>query len=168
MRKNIIFKLLVFLIVLMNFQTTIAQLPASFNEQENKLLLLDELFENNQLIAAKEVIKELQKTELDHTQSRFVAYYQCLMALKMNQLDGPRLVKNFEKENQDFSKVDYLKKNLGDYFFKQKNYSRAVKEYEQVDGKNLESDDLMSFISNLVTAISKMKTQAWQRNIFIR
>lgn len=149
MQKRFIYSILVIIGMLIYNSHTKAQLPESYNETQNELLLIEDLIENNKYMAAHSLIHDMRKLDLDDTKRSDLDFYECILSLKMDLREGPGLVKRFETKHPQYSKLETLKKEKGDYFFKHKKFKNAVKEYEQIKPSNLEATDRYTYFFKL-------------------
>jgi len=149
MQKRFIYSFLVFLYIGVFQQLSFAQLPESYNETQNKLLLIDDLIVQHQFMAAQTLIQDMKKMELDNNKIAELDFYECYLALKMDLREGPGLVKKFEENHPQYSKLETLKKEKGDYFFEHKKFKNAIEEYEQVRPVNLEKEDRYTYFFKL-------------------
>lgn len=149
MQKRFIYSILVIVSVIVYVPLLKAQLPESYNETQNGLLLIDDLIENNRYMAAHSLIQDMRKLDLNDAKKADLDFYECILSLKMDLREGPGLVKKFELKHPQYSKLETLKKEKGDYFFKHKKFKNAAKEYEQVRPANLETEDRYTYFFKL-------------------
>lgn len=149
MQKRFLYSLFFIISLSLNSEFAKAQMPVSYNQVQNKLLLINDLVENNRLMAANAIIQDLKSQPLNKTKKAELSYLECFISLKMDLREGPGLVKKFEINYPQYSKLETLKKEIGDYYFKHKKYKNAIKEYEQVRPVNLETEDRYTYFFKL-------------------
>ncbi len=149
MRKILFYSILSFSLILFVAPNLSAQSSQADKEFLSQQLLLSDLIENNRLLAAQTLIRDLKKEENNLSQSADLNYYNALISLKLDLREGPGLVEKFENDYPHYSKLETLKKVRGDYYFKHKKFKNAVVEYEQVRPANLEKEDRETYFFKL-------------------
>ncbi len=168
MQKRFIYRLLTAIVFISIHQIAFGQAPVSHKERPNELLLIDELLENNLHMAAQSLIQDIKKQNISDTKRAQLDYYENLISLRMDLREGPGLVKKFEENYPHFSKMETLKKEKGDYYFKHKKFKNAVKEYEQVKASNLDSDDRNTYFFKLGYSYFETDKPKKAKNLFYK
>lgn len=122
-----------------------SQITQTNDKNQTSLKLLNDLVENNRFLAAQNIIDELDKNDCDNIQLLEMDYFLALISLKLDLREGPSLVEKFEIQYPEYSRLESLKKEKGDYYFKHKKYKNAVVEYERVRPRNLSNEERLTY-----------------------
>jgi Tfp pilus assembly protein PilF len=127
-------KVLFVLILGISFHGSIAQDLLSQRKTERCFTSARELFERNELGAARESFEEFLKISPGQDGRRVQAeYYQALCALSLHHIDGERLMVSFCEAHANDPHASVGRYDLGNFFYTDKNYIRAAKEYGNAD-----------------------------------
>lgn len=149
MQKRLLFAIYAFVLWAFIVSPVHAQITQTNEETQAKLLMIDDLIENNRFIAAQNLISGFDKNQISEPQKAELAYYNALVSLNLDLREGPSLVEQFESKYPEFSKLESLKKSKGDYYFKHKKYKNAIVEYKQVKPNNLDTEERNTFLFKL-------------------
>lgn len=149
MRKRIFQNMICLSIFILSIPILNAQSSTSDKDFQAQQILLYDLIENNRFMAAHTLIFDLNKKELNLSQKADLDYLNTFISLKLDSRDGPSLVEKFENDYPQYSKLETLKKEKGDYYFKHKKFKNSVVEYEQVRPSNLEKEDRNTYFFKL-------------------
>jgi TolA-binding protein len=141
MLKNITFSTLLILLLLILMDNSFAQQPQAYNERDDQLLLINQMIDNSNYLSAQSLINKLNIQNSDLLTESYLDYYEAMISLISGSREGPGLAKKFEYKHSQFSKLDKLKLEKGNYYFKKKKYKNAAAEYEQVNPKYLDRID---------------------------
>jgi len=145
MRKTLL--LYFFLLILFGFNLPLltAQVSQVNTQTQSDMLLLNNLMENHRYLAAQSLISNIDLSKKTLVQKQELIYLKALISLKLDLREGPGLVEKFEDMYPEYSRLESLKKEKGDYYFKHKKYKNAIIEYEQVRPNNLKKDEKLTF-----------------------
>ncbi len=145
MRKQLLFIIFVLIMIGIAPFYSYAQFPQINTDVQSKLLLIEDLLENNRFIAAQDLIDDCNSTNITDLQRTELEFLSAISSIKMGLKQAPKFTEKFEKEHTEYSRVESLKMATGDYYFKRKRYKNAVNEYAQVRSKNLSADERNEF-----------------------
>lgn len=142
MNKNILILGLIFLFPLTSFSQY-----AFVNSQADKIYQDGvEFFEQKQYTAAQNKFEEYRNHQ---DKSRLKAdnaeYYSSLISIYLYHANGEKRVKSFVESNPTHPKAAEAYFELGNFYFREKNFAKAIQYYEKTNAEKLRGDDKTHF-----------------------
>ncbi|WMN10965.1 tetratricopeptide repeat protein [Marivirga salinae] len=101
-----------------------------------------EFFEQKQFTAAQnkfeDYLKHQDKTKL---KSDNAEYFSALISIYLYHANGEKRVKSFVESNPTHPKASEAYFELGNFYFREKNYAKAIQYYEKTDAEKLRGED---------------------------
>lgn len=110
-----------------------AQNTLYYTENEGLYREALELMDKSSFTAAREMFERYIASEGTKANLIEAKYYQSICALTLHHEDGEKLIENFITNNETHPKAVLAYFELGNYYFQQKNYSKAIEYYEKVN-----------------------------------
>jgi TolA-binding protein len=109
---------------------------------ENELLYKRglELLDKEKFSAARHAFESYVKENPEGIKSSEARYYVAFSALQLNNQDGEKLIETFIEANPTHPKSLTAYYELGEYYFKDKNYSKAITYLEKVNVQHVSSN----------------------------
>lgn len=132
--KNFIFFIIAFFsITFLSAQNTLTQISADKHYTTGV-----ELIDKEKYGAARHAFEHyLKSSEKEDVKAVEATYYIAYSALRLYHADGEKLVENFIHEHEDHPKALQAYYEMGNFYFGEKNYSKAIKYLEQVNVQHL-------------------------------
>ncbi|WP_340153516.1 tetratricopeptide repeat protein [uncultured Marivirga sp.] len=101
-----------------------------------------EAFEQKQYTTAQNKFEEYRKLQ-DHERIKAenATYYSALISIYLYQSNGENRIKSFVKSNPAHPKALEAYYELGNFYFREKNYAKAIQYYEKTEGDKLKGED---------------------------
>ncbi|MGJ3236201.1 tetratricopeptide repeat protein [Marivirga sp.] len=101
-----------------------------------------EAFEQKQYTTAQNRFEDYQKHH-DHEsiKSKNAEYFSALIAIYLYQTNGEKRIKSFVDANPSHPKALEAYYELGNFYFREKNYAKAIQYYEKADDDKLRGED---------------------------
>ncbi|SMG14713.1 Tetratricopeptide repeat-containing protein [Marivirga sericea] len=105
-----------------------------------------EYFEQKQYTAAQNKFEEYQK-HVDNERLKVVnaEYYSALISIYLYHSNGEKQVKSFVESNPTHPKASEAYFELGNFYFREKNYAKAIQYYEKTAADKLRGEDKTHF-----------------------
>jgi TolA-binding protein len=132
--SNILFVVIFFVFSSTNFAQKSDIYTNSLKEYKHAV----ELYNNRDFVASKHMFNKL-KNEFDNS-SELKAnceYYEAFCTIKLGDQNGDEMMRNFVERYPTSTKQNTAFLEVGDYYFKNANYSYALKWYNRVETRNL-------------------------------
>jgi tetratricopeptide (TPR) repeat protein len=101
-----------------------------------------EFFEQKQFTAAQNKLDEYQNhKDRDKLKAENAAYYSALSSIYLYHADGEKRVKSFVESNPTHPKAPEAYFELGNFYFRDKNYAKAIQYYEETNADKLKEED---------------------------
>lgn len=145
MNKKKIISLFSFLIILS--LNTFSQLPFTGKEIGSEFNRGKDLFDKEKYPAAIRLFDSFLKNneKSEPVLSSEAEYYSAVSALKLFSADAEYRVIKFIKTHPESPKLNDLRLFLGDYFYQNKSFKKAVKYYDEVNRQELKSEELAEY-----------------------
>ena len=97
-----------------------------------------DLYNNRDFVASKYLFNKL-KSEFDQSSEHKAncEYYEAFCAIRLKDKKGDQMMRDFVERNPTSTKQNTAFIEVGDYYFKNANYSYALKWYNRVETRNL-------------------------------
>jgi len=124
------------------FVTSICQAQNSLSNTVPESLYLKglELIDKNNFTAARETFEEYLEVADEGVRKADAQYYMAYSALSLYHEDGEKLVENFIRNNENHPKAALAYYELGNFYFKNKNYNKAAEYLSKVRLSLVSSD----------------------------
>ena len=132
--SNILFVVIFFIFSSTNFAQKSDIYTNSLKEYKHAV----ELYNNRDFVASKHLFNKL-KNEFDNS-SELKAnceYYEAFCIIQLGDQNGDEMMRNFVERYPTSTKQNTAFLEVGDYYFKNANYSYALKWYNRVETRNL-------------------------------
>jgi TolA-binding protein len=139
------FRILLFLSVFLLLQTAIkSQETAYYGNVQQKIDLAKELFRKGKYISSFREFEKIQK-KLDSKSEQFseAEYYKSVAALKAGYSAGSKMLTSFTENYAESPFINQAWYNLGDYQFERKQYTIAVRTFQNIRRNDLGRDELI-------------------------
>jgi len=99
-------------------------------------------FEQKQYTAAQNKFENYRNhPEREQIKAENALYYSALISIYLYHADGEKRIKSFVESNPTHPKALEAYFELGNFYFREKNYAKAIQYYEKTDVKNLRGAD---------------------------
>lgn len=123
-----------------------AQQTAIWHDPEFNYKLAYELFVKEKYSAAKkEFEKALQNPDLPSASRQNAQYYMAVCSAELYHTDGEKILEKFIEENPQSIKTPLAHFQLGRIYFKQKQYAKAIDNFEKADVFYLKNDEVTEY-----------------------
>ncbi|MES1216261.1 MAG: tetratricopeptide repeat protein [Bacteroidota bacterium] len=140
-------RLLVFPAILIGF-ISLAQESRFYDDPDAKFKEAKEYFQKEEYSLAYPILKELQQSlrETDKANNTIVTqeinYYTVVCGLKQNEGRAEDLAKTYIGVEKNTARVQQMNFHLGEYYFRKKDFEKAVQLYEQSNISNLSNAEI--------------------------
>ena len=138
MNKNILILGLIFL-----FPFSLMSQYAFVNTQADKIYQDGiEFFEQKQYTASQNKFESyLSHQDKNKLKADNAEYYSALISIYLYQANGEKRIKSFVESNPTHPKAIEAYFELGNFYFREKNYAKAIQYYEKTNAEKLRGDD---------------------------
>jgi TolA-binding protein len=143
--------LLIFLFFTLTESDVVSQVPFTSKEINSEFNRGMELFNKEKYPAAIRLFDSFVKSD-DKSNLILIAeaqYFSAIAALKLFNADAEYRMIMFIFTHPESPRINEARLSLGDYFYQNKNYRKAVTYYESVNRQELESDKLTEYFFRL-------------------
>lgn len=130
-------RIVVFLYLFTAFYSLSAQHTLSQLDQDHYYRLGLDLIQKKQYGAAREALETYLQLPGEKLHKTDAQYFRAYSALRLYHSDGEKLLREFVNQNEDHPKALIAYYELGNFYFKEKNYRRAIRFYEEADLSSL-------------------------------
>lgn len=123
----------IFLLVFMLF-VGITKAQNTLSQEPSQALYLKglELIDKNNYAAARQIFEQYLDQSPDGERAADAAYYIAFSALSLYHQDGEKLIEDFIRNNSNHPKAALAYLELGNFYFRQKNYNKATQYLSKV------------------------------------
>ncbi len=100
-----------------------------------------DLLEKSDYAAARETFERYVRQSNDGMKKADAEYYIAFSALSLFHQDGEKLIENFIRDNESHPKASLAYFELGDFYFKQKSYNKAIEYLAKVNYSALSNEE---------------------------
>ena len=139
------FRIFIFLSVFLLLQTSLkSQETAYYGNVQQKIDEAKELFEKGKYISSFREFEKIQKKLDDKSELYSEAeYFKSVAALKAGYSAGSKMLTSFTENYSESPFINQAWYNLGDYQFERRQYTIAVRTFQNIDRKDLGKDELI-------------------------
>ncbi|WNB16879.1 tetratricopeptide repeat protein [Marivirga arenosa] len=129
--------------ILIAFPFTLFSQYAFVNEGENDIYSNAlSLYKDKQYSAAQHKFEEyVQHKNADQLKAKNAEYYGALISIYLYQNDGEKRIKSFVESNPSHPKALEAYFELANFYFREKNYAKAIQYYQKTDDSVLNEED---------------------------
>jgi len=140
-------RLIITTLLLLFIQLSFAQKTVFHNDLNTEFRTAMDLFSKEKYGAAKKKFQNILKTpSSENTEmSSLSMYYAGLCAVKLYNNDAERLLNEFITQNPEHAKINNAQFYLGSFYYSKKNYSKALKGFQEVDIRSLTNEELAEY-----------------------
>ncbi len=110
-----------------------AQNTLYFTENESLYRRALQLMDQSNYTASRQMFERYLSSQGDKVNQLDAEYYRAFCALSLYHEDGEKLIEQFITENETHPRAVLAYFELGDYYFRQKNYTKAVRYFSKVN-----------------------------------
>ncbi|HET8859646.1 tetratricopeptide repeat protein [Marivirga sp.] len=105
-----------------------------------------DLFEQKQYAAAQNKFEDYQNhADQEMLKARNAEYYSAIIAIYLYQNNGEDRIKSFVESNPTHPKALEAYYELGNFYFREKNFAKAIQYYEKTKAENLRGNDKLHY-----------------------
>ncbi|WP_232834966.1 tetratricopeptide repeat protein [Pleomorphovibrio marinus] len=134
-------KILAFFLAFTCWLSGEAQSTLYQQEEEKQFQDALELYEKEQFAASKISFERLEKAGLSENRRVEADFYLAASALKLENPDGPVLLEKFVLENPFATLKNEAALTLGNHYFLERNYRKAIEAYQRTELENLYAEE---------------------------
>ena len=144
--KSLIGKILIAAIVLFS-APLLAQKPAAYDSPRYEYQLAKEMFQKQKYGSAQQYFKQVYEMSEDKQQDLKAEsyFYMGLCAAKLGNQDAAFLLSNFINRYPVHAFVPQAHYHLGMYYFSKKQYKKVLEEFDEIDERAINKDDMAEF-----------------------
>ncbi len=121
-------------LTLFSFHSLFSQNTINQDNPDNLFLTGIELLDKEKYGAARHTFEQyLQNSEADDIRAIEASYYVAYSALRLYHADGEKLVENFIYDHEGHPKALLAYYEMGNFYFREKNYAKATRYLEKVN-----------------------------------
>ena len=141
----------VFLFLILVIPEALSQIPFTDTEIGSEYNRGMELYGKEKYPAAIALLDSYRKNNNDHNalQISEAEYFSAISALKLFNSDGEYRMVNYMAKYPDSPHLNEARLSLGDYFYQNKNYRKAVKYYKSANRQDLQGGKLAEYFFRL-------------------
>ncbi len=139
------FRIFIFLSVFLLLQTSLkSQETAYYGNVQQKIDLAKDLFTKGKYISSFREFEKIQKKLDDKSELYSEAeYFKSVAALKAGYSAGSKMLTSFTENYSESPFINQAWYNLGDYQFERRQYTVAVRTFQNIDRNDLGKDELI-------------------------
>jgi TolA-binding protein len=130
----------IFLIIFFNIFSLSAQQTLNRLDSDYQYRLGLELVEKKKYNAAREALETYLRHPGNDLNRLDAQYFIAYSALRLYHNDGEKLLNDFVENNENHPKAKVAYYELGNFYFKEKNFRKAIRYFEAADPAHLKSD----------------------------